>query len=383
MRILFVTSKLNFESAGGSVPDLNLKACTLAEFGHSVTVLTVFSERNSSLGSLPYTVIEEHVPTHASLVSVQGEILRILRAQESAFDIYHIEGQFTYGAGLYRLLGGAIPVIVFCNREMPIWAKVQGFFASIKRVLRILLEKTLGALLAQRIDHYIFTNPVLAKEYRAFGYLAPYTIMTDFVDPEDKRSKIMAPAPSPINRGIEKPVYTLFASGRMIPGKGFHTLIEALSYLPDPSRVHLVLSGDGPERERLMKLAENKGVYELISFPGWVSEKDLIMNIQAADIFVLPAWRADLTSVLLLESLVFATPAIVPKDTALAWVAGKGARHFTEGDPRDLARTIDELVTTPSLRMKLSEGAIERIRELEYRAMARTLESKMLSLVKR
>lgn len=382
MRILFVTSKLNFESAGGSVPDLNLKACTLTEFGHSVTVLTVFSERNSNLGSLPYTVLEEYVPARASLVTVQDEILRMLRAHESAFDIFHVEGQFTYGAGLYRLLGGTTPVVAFCNREMPIWATVQGFFASIKRALRILLEKTLGALLAQRIDHYIFTNPVLAKEYRAFGYLAPYTILPDFVNPENMRSKIMAPAPSPANRGLEKPIYTLFASGRMVPEKGFHTLVEALSYLSDSSRVHLVLSGDGPERERLMKLAEGKGVFELISFPGWVSEKDLITNIQAADIFVLPAWRADLTSVLLLESLVFATPGIVPKDTALAWIAGKGARRFVEGDPHDLARTIDELVTTPSLRIKLSEGAIERITELEYRGMARTLESKMLSLAK-
>jgi glycosyltransferase involved in cell wall biosynthesis len=306
----------------------------------------------------------------------------MLRAHESAFDIFHVEGQFTYGAGLYRLLGGMIPVVAFCNREMPIWTKVQGFFASIKRELRILLEKTFGALLAQRINHYIFTNPVLAQEYRAFGYLAPYTILPDFVNPEDMRSKSMTPAPSPTNRGIEKQVYTLFASGRMIVGKGFHILIEALSYLSDPSRVHLVLSGDGPERERLIMLAESKGVSEQVSFPGWVSEKDLIINIQAADIFVLPAWRADLTSVLLLESLVFATPAIVPKDTALAWVAGKGARHFAEGDPHDLARTIEELVTTPSLRIKLSEGAIERITELEYRTMARTLESNMLSLVK-
>ncbi len=382
MRILFVTSKLNFESGGGSVPDLNLKARTLTDFGHAVSVLTVFKERNSELGTLPYTVLEEHVPARAPLLAVQKNIVRILRTHEASFDVFHIEGQFTYGAGLYRLLGGRIPVVVFCNREMPIWAPVAGVASSIKRALRIGIERTLGSLLARSIDHYIFTNPILAKEYRTFGYRAPYTIMTDFVNPEEKRARIGASLPIPAQRGMEKPVYTLFASGRMIPGKGFHLLIEALSHIPDPC-VRLVLSGNGPEREHLEALAEKKGVRDRITFPGWVAEQELMRHIQSADIFVLPAWRTDLTSVLLLEALVFATPVIVPSDTALAWVAGKSALHFRDGDARDLARAITELIASSALRVELSKGAVERLQELEYHAMARTLESRMHALTTR
>ena len=61
MRIVFITSKLNFETAGGSVLDLHLKAKSLLELGHEVTVVTAFSRANKINQPLPYTVKEEDI----------------------------------------------------------------------------------------------------------------------------------------------------------------------------------------------------------------------------------------------------------------------------------------------------------------------------------
>ncbi len=81
MRITFVTTKINFERAGGSVPDLDLKVRDMQRLGADVRVVTVFSEKNQSLSELPYPVTEEFTPNKA-LPALQWNILKVLRKYE-------------------------------------------------------------------------------------------------------------------------------------------------------------------------------------------------------------------------------------------------------------------------------------------------------------
>jgi len=65
MRVTFITTKINFERAGGSVPDLDLKVRDMQKLGADVRVVTVFSEKNQDLSQLPYPVSEELSPNKA------------------------------------------------------------------------------------------------------------------------------------------------------------------------------------------------------------------------------------------------------------------------------------------------------------------------------
>jgi glycosyltransferase involved in cell wall biosynthesis len=81
----------------------------------------------------------------------------------------------------------------------------------------------------------------------------------------------------------------LFISlGRFVPKKGFHILIEAIKRLHEEGiAARLVLGGDGPEKERLQKLAADLGISEHVRFHGWVD--DIADFLSQSDIFVLPS----------------------------------------------------------------------------------------------
>lgn len=379
MRILFVTSKLNFETAGGSVPDLDLKVKTLTVYGHEVSVLTVFSERNTYT-TVPYPVIKEHLPHTMRLVLVQYKLFRFLKKYENDFDLFHIEGQFAYGGGLYRRLGGKRPVVVFFNREPIAWIPVEGTLRKIKHALRVAIEKTAGAFLANAVDRMVFTNPNLQKGFADFGLHAPHSLMPDFANPEEKYTALGVSEPVPEERGKPKESVLLLASGRMIPEKGFGVILDALSHIKNKEKFQLIISGDGPDKPRLEQMVADLNLEGSVSLPGWVKKEELLEYLAKADIFILPKWRTDLTSVLLLEAMIFGAPCVIPQDTGIAWVAGQGGLTFIEDDAKDLAQKIEQLVSNPDLRVSLSRGCLSRMKELDYKKMGRELESIMMRL---
>ncbi|MBF8280802.1 MAG: Glycos transf 1 protein, partial [Candidatus Magasanikbacteria bacterium] len=176
MRIFFITTKINFTTAGGSVPDLDQKARILGELGNEVTVITAFSNANSGHENVPYRVIEEQIPAR-DLLGIQRGILKILRRYENDADIFYIDGQvFLYGAGWYRLTGGRTPVVAFFNRELVCWPENISIFterlsllARCKKRLRAWLERRIGMPIASKIDLLTFTSPMLEKAYTDFG----------------------------------------------------------------------------------------------------------------------------------------------------------------------------------------------------------------------
>ena len=382
MRILFVTSKIDFKSAGGSVPDLDLKVRKLTAMGHHVRVLTVYSSRND-FGSTPppYEVIPEQVPRDTRVLPLITIVRDLLRKYESEVDLFHVEGQFGYGSGYYRKTGGKKPIVIFFNREAVAWTTPQGFVAGLKHQLRTSFEQTVGAHLMNLNDRFVFTNPRLKDAYQAFGFLSPAIVLGDFVDQKEMRGKIGLAAPDVDRHRRHTGPLSFIASGRMIPEKGFEEVVRGLAQLPKHIEWNATLSGDGPERERLIALTAELGIHERVAFPGWIDKQELLKKLSHADLFLLPRWHFALTSVILLESMAFATPVVVPKDTGLAWVAGAGGYTFTEGSISELAAGITYLSENGEARATLAAGCLTRLSELDPETMAKDLEAWMLEAV--
>ena len=49
--------------------------------------------------------------------------------------------------------------------------------------------------------------------------------------------------------------------------------------------------GDGPERDRLEKLARSLGIEKAVSFCGWLSHPEVLKHLRSADVFVFPSLR--------------------------------------------------------------------------------------------
>jgi FkbM family methyltransferase len=300
-----------------------------------------------------------------------------------------------YGAGLYRLLGGSVPVVALYNRELTAWPEnvssllsaqvIDTPFIAAKKKLRAAIERYGLMHIANAIDLHAFTNPVLRDSYRDFGMVTDGKSVV-LGDPYDYHGLMQANGlteQSYVLRNKASGPITLFYSSRMAPGKGFDLLVTAFSKLKNKQDFKLVLGGSGPEEEAIHALVERLGVGPYVQFTGWMSKEELYQRLKEADIFIQAAWRRDMTSMALSTAMVFGLPNILPGGGGLEWVASGGGLYFTEGDTDDLARKIEQLGSDRSLRERLSQGVISRINsdEMNYNKQITVLHERMKVLV--
>ncbi len=112
--------------------------------------------------------------------------------------------------------------------------------------------------------------------------------------------------------GIAAGAPVAVAVRRHVPRMGLDILIRAWSPIdrsfPD---ARLLIVGDGPERHRLERLAEEQGVSRSVRFLGKVDDDTLVRCYQAADVSVVPTLALEGFGLVVLESLACGTPPIV------------------------------------------------------------------------
>ncbi|HTH16167.1 MAG TPA: glycosyltransferase, partial [Magnetospirillum sp.] len=146
--------------------------------------------------------------------------------------------------------------------------------------------------------------------------------------------------------GLAGPV--LLSVGWLIPRKGHHIAIDALSRLPG---VTLLIAGSGPEGEALAALARTLGVDNRVRFLGQVEQQRLPSLYSAADALLLASDREGWANVLL-EAMACGTP-VVASDvwgTAEAVTAPEAGRLFSPLDAPSLAAAIARLLADPPAR---------------------------------
>lgn len=389
MKIILITSKLNFETAGGSVLDLHWKAKSLLDAGHDVTVVTAFSRADKISQDLPYKVKKEDIAPKGALVSMQKGIYSLLRKYEKDADAFYIDGHmFLYGGGLYRMLGGGKPVVAFFNIRLNCWADMTGnpehvsFLKALKKKVRVFLEHRIGIPVANYLDAFIFNTPMVQKMYTDFGIDGKKcSVIEDFVDMEGiiKRNHITDDLLE--KRQRSGGVITMFCTGRMFKEKGFDLVINAFAKLPDKENYRVIMSGGGPDKERLEAMVREMGLVKYFSFPGWVARDRMFEFFLSSQIFVFPKWWIEYGSALLTEAMAFGMPCIIPGGGALEWLTMGSAMTFTPDDPKNLSEKMGQLVRDEQLRIKLSKAILSRAKHLDYRVLGRKLNDVMTAVV--
>ncbi|KKT84257.1 MAG: hypothetical protein UW81_C0004G0018 [Candidatus Giovannonibacteria bacterium GW2011_GWC2_44_9] len=107
-------------------------------------------------------------------------------------------------------------------------------------------------------------------------------------------------------------------------------------------------------------MSKEFGLEKRITFSGWLSRAQLFEILDSSDIFIVPRWRRELTSVGLIEAMSRGLPSIVSAGSATAW------QVFKFDDPQNLALAIQKLSDDKNLLEQLSENAYKRISELRY-----------------
>ena len=166
----------------------------------------------------------------------------------------------------------------------------------------------------------------------------------------------------------------IFACRQLFPRKGIRFLIEAVAQLtPRFPDLHLVLAGDGFERADLVRLAEQLGIADRVTFLGWVPNTALPPYYRAAAISVIPSLEEGF-GIPAAEAMGCETAVVATDAGGLPEVVEHGVTGLVvpRGDAGALAGAIAELLDDPARRQQM--GLAGRARALRHFDWDRTAE---------
>jgi hypothetical protein len=161
--------------------------------------------------------------------------------------------------------------------------------------------------------------------------------------------------------GIAPTDVVLSCVGSLIHRKGIDVLLHAFARLrhaaPD---VHLLVIGDGPERDALVALAGELGLGAAAHFLGERDDVGAILR-DAVDVSV-SASRDEALALFLLEAMAFGRPVVATNVGGTAEAVDDGVTGYLVGaeDPVGLADLTQRLVRDTALRRRFGEAARRR-----------------------
>lgn len=163
----------------------------------------------------------------------------------------------------------------------------------------------------------------------------------------------------------------LLTLARLDPRKGHDLVLRALPEVRKRvPNVTYIIAGIGPDRERLVALAQKLGISEAVRFVGYVPDDQKIDYYDLCDIFVMPSRQegpfVEGFGISLLEAALRGKPSISSDHG--------GIRDIIEDErtglcvdpykPSDLARAILRLLEDTDLRKSMGEAAQKRVETL-------------------
>lgn len=129
---------------------------------------------------------------------------------------------------------------------------------------------------------------------------------------------------------------TIITAGRLVPWKGFDTLI---SLLPKLKGWRLKIAGDGPDKQRLASLAGRTGVLDRIDFLGTIERPKLFSEIYRSHLFALLS-TFESFSFQTVEAMHVGVPVIAARIGNLEEIIDDG-RNGLLIDPKDEGRFVE------------------------------------------
>ncbi len=210
-------------------------------------------------------------------------------------------------------------------------------------------------------EPYLNSSPILAA-VREKSRVVPLGILPEeFQDPDEARVAAL--------REQHGAGFVLFA--------GMHRYYKGLPYLVKAARkikAKVIVAGDGPERGKVMKLAEEYGVN--VAFPGRLSHEDLVAHLHACAVFAFPSVeRSEAFGISIMEAHACGKPVVATRlGTGVEFINqdGKTGINVPPRDAGALATAINTLLDSPERRGEMGAYARQRIwNRFQARAVAK------------
>lgn len=253
-----------------------------------------------------------------------------LRRHRNDYDLVHVHHPDPMAALALRLSGFQGRVILHWHSDI----LSQRFF--------LFFYKPLQGWLIRRAAQIIGTTPVYVRESPYLQQVqAKCTAVPIGIDP-------LQPDPGQVAeiRSRFAGQKLILSIGRLVPYKGYPTLIEAMALLPDEYR--LVIGGTGPLKDSLEALIREKGLQERVTLQGFIPDANLPAWFGACDCFVLSSvMKTEAFGIVQIEAMCCGKPVVATKipQSGVAWVNedGVSGRNVNPGKSEEYAAALREV----------------------------------------
>lgn len=235
-----------------------------------------------------------------------------------------------------------------------------------------------------RCDLVLSPTRSLAEVLQKSGLHKPFAVVPNFID-----TQLFRPAAAPNQREKIKKSFglngrSLVYMGRVSYEKSIDQVIRAfaLMHQQEPD-LKLMIIGDGPERKKLEKLAEQLGVKNNVIFTGFLYKEELVRALQANDIF-LTASKSENMPLSVLEAMAVGLPIITVREKGLGEIVQENVNGFfaRTDDPADLAQKTLKLLADPARLEKFSAASRALALEYSHEKVASLLEDSYTRVIK-
>jgi glycosyltransferase involved in cell wall biosynthesis len=164
--------------------------------------------------------------------------------------------------------------------------------------------------------------------------------------------------------------------------KGHRYLVDALAQLPD--NVHLVIVGDGPQREALETQVDESNLRERVRFAG--NQADVVPWLRALDAFALPSYANEGVPQALVQAMLVGLPCVTTTAGSISELAEHEATALVVPgqDAHALASALVRLISDATLRARLGDAARRHCAErFSYERMLDRMEAIYASVAAR
>ena len=253
---------------------------------HMVTVLTTGKRKIEKRGNL--TVIRtQKIFKNRILYNIQETLFFIKNSLKLNPDI--ILGHMVTSAGLAAVIAGKL-------QRKPVIVRISGAEILYPNLFKNIFLKPILKL----ADAIVTPNSSMIEDVRKLVGGKKILYLPQGIDISNVSKHV---------RKLNKTPRIIYV-GRLIPVKNLTMLIKVSKLLPN---YKFVIVGDGPEKDRLRKIAPDN-----VSFLGLISQKEVIKEMKKSDVFVLTSISESFGRVLI-EALACGLPIVAvnsqgPKD---------------------------------------------------------------------
>jgi len=345
-------------------------AISMAERGNKVFVFTISEGSVSSIEDLGSIKVFRY---NCSFKIFDKPVSLKLEYKPFFYDIdivhIHTGGQLPLFASFFYKMMKKKPVVVTYHGDF--YRPIPFFFINITELYNKLQDILLkfSDLVISPSKLYVEESKILRKHRKKIVVIPNGIDLSKYnvnYSKEECREKINLP--------LDKKIVLFLSAIR--EKKAPDLLIKAMQkVIKEIPNAYLVMAGKGRMESKIIQLARELAINDLITFPGFVRESKKPLYFKAADVFVLPSYD-EIFGIVNLEAMACGTPVVATRVGGIPEIVkdGKNGLLVPPKDPDALADAIIYLLENEDVRRGMGERGREMVKDYSWDKIAEQYE---------